>query len=153
MKYQTYEGTIAKDCSSFDFISIGRKGRIRKRIMFNHTEKGEFASLTLVDLRNDGTFDDTVVTDNGDRDKILATVAKAIRIYTDKYPDKWVVFRGNTDARTRLYRVAITLHFDELSKEFVICGAVLNDNKPHLFSVGVPYVAFLVKKKLNNFTV
>lgn len=146
MKYQTYEGTIAKDYSSFDFISIGRKGQIRKRIIFTQTSDKELVSLALVDLRHDDTFDDQVVTDNGDRDKILATVAKAVRIYTDKYPDKWIAFQGNTTARTRLYRVAISLHIVELSKEFEIYG-LLNDNKPRIFSVGVPYMVFLVKKK------
>jgi hypothetical protein len=92
MKYPTYEGTIAEDYSSFDFTSIGRKGQIRKRIMFTQTSNKKMVSLALVDLRHDDTFDDQVITDNGDRNKILATVAKAIRVYTDKYPNKWVIF-------------------------------------------------------------
>jgi hypothetical protein len=148
MKYPTYETIVAERYGHFDFTSIGRKGKVKKRIIFRQTSDKELVLLALVDVRKDGTFDDQVVTDNGDRDKILATVAKAILFYTDKFPDKWIAFEGSTDARTRLYRVAIALHIVELSKHFIVRGALLNHTKTHPFSVGVPYVAFFIKKKI-----
>jgi hypothetical protein len=148
MKYETYEGAVANDLSSFDFTSIGRKGRVKKRILFMSTNKSDLFNLAMGDVTDDGDkFDDKVVTDNGDRDKILATIAKAVSLYTERYPERSIYFRGNTEARTRLYRMAIATHIGELSERFVIYGELADwDLQP--FAVGMPYRAFLIQRKI-----
>jgi hypothetical protein len=146
MEYPTYEGTVVEDLSSFDFTSIGRKGRIKKRILFTSIDKADVYNLALGDVTDSDLLNDKVVTDNGDRDKVLATVAKAVALYTERYPERWVYFRGGTDARTRLYRMAIATHIVQLSERFVIYGE-LADWDLKLFAPGMPARAFLIRKK------
>lgn len=50
-------------------------------------------NLAFGDIDIDGGIDDYNVTDNGDRNKILATVANAVDEFTRRYPMRWVYFR------------------------------------------------------------
>ncbi len=54
-------------------------------------------------------------------------------MYTMAYPERWVYFEGSTAARTRLYRMAISLNFDELSSHLDIFG-VLGDGQAERLS-------------------
>src|SRR5882757_4815466 len=61
---------------SYEFISIGPKGPIRKTVLYDKYEQldGEIYNLGFGDL-NQGTgyIDDFAISNNKDRDKILAT--------------------------------------------------------------------------------
>src|ERR1700744_1389535 len=121
MKYEVYtEIKITDDFSIFDFFSVGRKGLIPKRIEFMPTEISDIVNLAFGDIDESGEIDDYSISDNGDRNKILATVAFATEIYLNKYPERWVYFKGSTQERTRLYRMAIGLNFEELKSRFDI---------------------------------
>jgi hypothetical protein len=147
MRFQTYEGTGVDDLSSFDFTSVGPNGAVKKRIIISPTGKETLFYLSLVDIGEDGEpIDDSSVTNNGDRDKILATVVKAVRLYTELYPHRWVYLSGSTLARTRLYRMIITIHLEELSEIFDIYG-VFEDGQPESFRLNTSYEGFLVGKK------
>jgi hypothetical protein len=76
--YEKYPIIKNKDSTTFDFISVGKKGRISKRIIFQPYESNIY-NLAFGDL-NEATqkIDDKVVTDNGDSIKVLATVAQAV---------------------------------------------------------------------------
>lgn len=76
--------------------------------------------LAFGDVRKDGSIDDYSISNNGDRNKILATVAFVIELYLDRYPDRWVSFKGSTPQRMRLYRMAITVNLDVLQLKFDI---------------------------------
>ncbi|MFC3830224.1 MULTISPECIES: DUF6934 family protein [Niastella] len=86
------------------------------------------------------------MSDNGDRNKILATVAKAVDDFTEKYPDRWVIFRGSTRERTRLYRMAVGINQDELSAKFEIYVYVEDQILP--FAKNLEINAFLIKRKI-----
>lgn len=121
MKYEIYnEIKVTDDYSIFDFVSVGRNGNIPKRIEFMPTEIPSFYNLAFGDIDENGEIDDYSISDNGDRNKILATVAYAVDIYVTRYPDRWVYFRGSTLERTRLYRMAIGINLDELLLKFDI---------------------------------
>jgi hypothetical protein len=92
-----------------------------KKILFEPTEYPGTYNLEFGDITTDGDVDVYKRSNNGDRGRILATIAKAVKRYTEGYPDRWVHFTGSTDERTRLYRIAIGLHLDELSVSFDIC--------------------------------
>lgn len=147
MKYEVYKDIKATDdYSIFDFVSIGRKGNILKRIEFTPTEMPGFFNLAFGDINENGEIDDYSISDNGDRNKVLATVAYVVEIYLNKYPDRWVYFRGSTLERTRLYRMAIGLNLEELSLKFEIYA----DQKDEVvgFQRNIEATGLLVKKKI-----
>ncbi|WP_207515337.1 DUF6934 family protein [Longitalea luteola] len=119
MKYEVYTD-IRKDAELriFEFVSIGKFGAIRKRISFMPTSLPYVYNLAFGDINKDGEIDDISISDNGDRNKILATLAKVLDQYTYKYPERFIYFRGSTKERTRLYRMAIGLNLEELSESF-----------------------------------
>ncbi|HVW58689.1 MAG TPA: hypothetical protein VHC48_01595, partial [Puia sp.] len=143
MKYEVYSGIVAsEDFSQFDFISLGKKGAIRKRVTFTMTEIENVYNLVLGDVGEDGEIDDLTVSDNGDRNKVLATVEDIATSYTTRYPNRWILFQGSTESRTRLYRMAIGLHLEELSVKFEICTFV-----------GEELVPFCKNMKVNGFVI
>jgi len=152
MQYDNYPAFhIADDLSVFDFYSIGKNGMIHKRIAFMRTDKAGVYNLAFGDVNNAGEIDDFKISDNGDRNKILATVAKAVFEYVKEYPRRWVFFQGSTTERTRLYRMAIGLNLEELILNFEIYGQIGEEFLP--FYKNMPAIAFLLKKKLFKFEI
>jgi hypothetical protein len=146
MKYEIYTGlNTTDDLSIFECASIGDKGHILKRIEFTPTEFPDIINLAFGDIEEDGQIDDRCISDNGDRNKILATIAFAVDVYLGRYPDKWIYFQGSTDQRTRLYRMAIGLNLDELLTRFEIYGEYAG--KIHPIKNNLEVKALLVKKK------
>jgi hypothetical protein len=146
MKYDVYGAIeITDDFNVFDFMSCGKKGVIQKRVAFTKTELENVYNLAFGDVDADGDINDYSVSDNGDRNKILATVVYIIDAYTKRYPDRWIIFRGSTIERTRLYRMAVGLHLEELSAKFEIYGYVDENVIP--FGKNLKINTFLVKRK------
>lgn len=146
MKYEVYtEIEVTDDFNVFDFISTGRNGDILKRVAFTKTEQDKVYNLALGDVDDDNEINDYSVTDNGDRNKVLATVASVVEAYTKKFPERWIIFRGSTAERTRLYRIAVGLHLDELSQLYEIMGYLDGDIAPFVKDMKIN--AFLIKRK------
>src|SRR5688572_31189788 len=110
MRYEKYQlFTVGEEYASFDFVSNGRRGAVHKRIVFIQTSNPPVFNLAFGDLEPDtGKVNDKVITNNGDRDKVLATIAGVIDRYTMRYPDRWILIEGSTASRSRLYRMIIT---------------------------------------------
>jgi hypothetical protein len=104
-----------------------------------------FITWLFGDIDENGEVDDCRISDNGDRNKILATVFHVVNIYTEKYPERWILFSGSTKERTRLYRIAVGLNFDELSQIFDIYAFVHEELK--LFAKNMEINAFIIKRK------
>lgn len=121
MNLEQYRLKANKAFVSFSFTSIGPKGNIEKRIIYSKSDERGVYNLAFGDkIKGSKEIDDTVVTDNKDGQKVLATVAASVYIFTEKYPTAWVVISGSTISRTRLYRIGIAHYFDELSQDFDI---------------------------------
>ncbi|TKK66634.1 hypothetical protein FC093_16490 [Ilyomonas limi] len=131
----------------FDFSSIG-KNIISKAVIYTRTDIPDLYTLALVDVYNDGTFDDIVVSDNGDMVKILVTVFKTLSVFFTHYPNAAVAFSGSTPARTRLYRIAISHELDNITKVYDIWG--INNNSFQPFRRNTPYTGFLISLKNIN---
>jgi hypothetical protein len=59
MKYEFYDHIkITDDFSIFDFFSVGKNGRIPKRIEFMPTEIPDIVNLAFGDINEDGEIDD-----------------------------------------------------------------------------------------------
>jgi hypothetical protein len=92
-------------------------------------------------------IDDTIKTNNGDRDKILATVAFTALSFFDKHPDTIIYFEGSSPSRIRTYQITLNHHFEVLKKDFLIKGYTEQDYLPEEFEKDKKYVAFLIEKK------
>ena len=110
------------------------------------TEIPNFINLAFGNIDKNGEIDDHSISNNGDRNKILATVAFAVELYVNKYPKKWVYFKGSTHERTRLYRMAVGLNLEELTVKFKIYA----EQEEHIvpFQKNIEVIGLLVKKKI-----
>ena len=149
MRIEKYELVFDRSKTSFDFISEGPKGRILKTVRFTKIKaKGynNLYNLAFGDKNTDlETIDDLIVTDNQNRDKILATVAKTVDIFIKRRPKSLVFFKGSTPSRTRLYQMAINKYFDELTEIFSIEG--FTPTGWTFFQKNKNYLAFLISHK------
>jgi hypothetical protein len=146
MKYETYtDVTFDPDYTIFDFISTGKNGYINKRVAFTPTEMSGVYNLAFGDLDEYGDINDYSVSNNGDRNKVLATVVDIVKLYTEKFPERWIFFRGSSEERTRLYRMAVTFNLEELSATFSIYTVVQGELVS--FEKNRPVAAFFVKRK------
>ena len=154
MKYEMYkELLVSSDFLVYEFISTGPKGSIPKVIEFTRSEDEDIFNLGFGTKKEDGDIDDLARDNNNDRNKILATIAFALRVFFDKYPNYWVYFTGSTRERTRLYRMAITNKLEELSVDFEIAGTLTEKHRYNNipFEKGVNFFGFLVRRKIPNF--
>jgi hypothetical protein len=148
MKLPKYPLSANDKLMTFEFISEGKKGLIHKLVEFQPTNLKGIYNLAFGDKdRETGEIDDTVISNNGDSEKILATVVAAVYAFTDKYPDAWIYATGSTQARTRLYRMGITKYINEVESDFEILGEL--NSEWQLFKKNTEYEGFLVRRKNN----
>jgi len=148
MKYERYEINAEPCLTMYKFVSEGAKGKITKLIRYTETELKGFYNLGFGDADHQGEIDDSIITNNGDSKKILATVAYTVYSFTDKYPNAWIYATGSTKARTRLYRMGIANNLIEILQGFEVHG--FKDGAWHEFEKDVDYGAFLIKRKTVN---
>lgn len=92
-----------------------------------------------------GELDDLVVSNNGDTDKVLATVVAALYAFFDQYPDAFVCATGSTTIRTRLYRMGIARFYEEVIADFDLYGQIGDEFE--VFVVGKEYDGFIAQRK------
>lgn len=123
---------------TFEFISEGKKGLINKIVCYQPTNVKGIYKLAFGDKdHSTGEIDDTAISNNGDSEKVLATVVATLYAFTDKYPDVWVYATGSTKARTRLYRMGITKSLSDVKADFEVLGKRNEDWEP--FKINVEY--------------
>jgi hypothetical protein len=82
------------------------------------------------------------ITNNDDRDKVLATVAATVLEFLDHFPDMMVYAQGSTTSRTRLYQMGIAARHEEISSMLNIYGFI--NGQWEIFQRNYNYGAFLV---------
>jgi hypothetical protein len=146
MKIEKYALKAESSLTVFEFISEGPKGLIRKMIQFQGTNEPNLYNLAFGDKDPiTGLIDDLAVSDNGDTEKVLATVVSALYAFFDKHPDAFVYAIGSTGARTRLYRMGITRFYTEMIQDFDLYGQIGDDF--YEFEIGKDYKGFLAQRK------
>ena len=146
MKLPKYPLASSDKLQTFEFISEGRKGLIYKLVQYKQTNLKDIFNLAFGDKdHTTGEIDDTVISNNGDSERVLATVVATIYAFTDKYPDAWIYATGSTKARTRLYRMGITKYFPEVKVDFEILGEKNDDWET--FRKNIEYDGFLIRRK------
>ncbi len=147
MNTDKYPLTVGETSMVYEFFSEGINGKIPKLIIFSETNLHNFYNLGFGDKNEQaGNIDDLAITNNGDSQKVLATVASSLLQFTDKYPNAMVYATGSTKSRTRLYRMGISNNFEMIEANFEIFGQYQDRWQP--FEKGVEYEAFFVKRKL-----
>ena len=146
MKIDRYPVLIGETSMVFEFVSEGIRGSISKLVIYSETHLHNFYNLGFGDKDEaTGQIDDEVITNNGDSEKVLATVTSTFYIFMEQYPDAMVFAKGSTEARTQLYRMGISNNFADIQKDFAVDRLVENGWQP--FEKQREYRAFLVTKK------
>ena len=146
MTLPKYEYSTEGLAQLFKFTSEGPKGSIKKLVVYSEMLPGNIYNMAFGDYDEETeSIDDGVITNNKDSQKVLATVASTLYIFTDKHPGVWVYSTGSNAARTRLYRMGIAANFEEIITDFEIYGLQKDDWQE--FKFGQEYEAFLVKRK------
>lgn len=146
MKLDRYELKAGRNLTTFEFLSEGKKGKIIKVVQFQQMNLPNLYNLAFGDKDLvTGQVQDLAVTDNGDSEKVLATVVAAVYAFAFKYPEAWVYATGSTEARTRLYRMGINKYFDIVQEDFDIMGE--DQNEWEWYKKDKDYQAFAVHRK------
>ena len=141
-----YQFESSPDLSTFEFDSIGPKGVITKVVNYTEINVKGFFNLGFGDKDpQSGYISDLTVTNNNDSQKVLATVARTLYLFTERYPKAIVLATGSTFARTRLYRIGIANNLTAIEQDFIILGLTETNWEP--FRTNVTYHAFSVRRK------
>jgi hypothetical protein len=140
---------FTEDYKDYEFYSTGPKGHIKKLVTFTRVPETDPAiyNLAFGDVNTKtGELDDAIITDNHDRDIILATVANTIVSFCNRYGDHYIYAEGSTPSRTRLYQISIGRLWEQISTDFEVYG--LMKEKWYSFEPNSHnFEAFLVKRK------
>jgi len=144
MNRERYIFSSSWNYTDYFFDSIGPKGRIRKVVRYSSYVVNDetLYNLGFGDLNKEtGEIDDLVISDNEDRDKVLATVAGTVLEFMKYYPESIITAFGSTLSRTRLYQIAIQANFEDISQYMIIRG--YKNGEWHDFKQNVNYEGFL----------
>ena len=156
MNYDHYHNlSFTEDYHLFLFYSEGPKGRLRKLVAYTPLKNlpdGYNLGFGTLKINEEGKeyLDGDEISDNGDRNKILATIALTAFTFIDNYPNKKIYLTGSDKVRTRLYQMAINHAFDILSEKFIIYGNTsINRHEYNLqpLNKGTNYTGFLAERR------
>lgn len=148
MQFETYSYVKRPACYYYEFFSYGPNGNIKKVVEFYRLEEHihEVYNLAFGDWdENNHCINDLASTNNGDRDKVLATVAATVVSFMADHPHSIIHAIGSTPSRTRLYQMGIAKIWDQINSLFEIQGYV--NFTWHPFQKGINFEAFLLKGK------
>jgi len=129
----------------YEFTSVGAKGKIVKRVSFTRMW-GDWYNLGFGDVDiNTDKITDAIISNNGDTNMVLATVAAIVHDFTLLNKDVSIFATGRTASRNRLYRMGINNYWNVISTEFEIRG--LRNGKWENFEKEKNYEAFLAVRK------
>jgi hypothetical protein len=146
MRLEKYETEIDNTSTIYEFVSESVEYSIKKRVIYQQIDNSIIYNLAFGDVNElTDELDDTIVSNNGDTEKVLATVAATVYYFFDKYPKAILFAKGNSVARNRLYKIGISNNLEELKKDFIVMG--LGENKEwKIFDKNEIFSAFYVKK-------
>ncbi|WP_435404586.1 DUF6934 family protein [Mucilaginibacter flavus] len=149
MNLKHYSYLNSNDYHNYEFYSDGPKGRIRKLVIFTRISEEEphVYNLAFGDAHPlSGQLDDSVVSNNEDRDTVLVTVAQTIVDFCNHHGNHYIYAEGSTASRTRLYQISISNLWQYISADFEVYG-LKNDQWYNFRPNTINYEAFLVQRK------
>lgn len=132
----------------YEFFSEGQNGSIKKVVEYFRLQEleAEVFNLAFGDWDEEShRINDLSISNNADKDKVLATVAATVTDFMKDHPDAIIIASGSTLSRTRLYQMGIAKVLNEINKDFEIQGYI--NSSWQSFQKGVNYRAFLLKAR------
>lgn len=149
MNLEIYKYSISGTHLDFEFESDGPKGKIRKVVRYSPQNAAgiTYFNLGFGDLNPaTGKIDDLAISNNDDREKILATIATTVLDFIGNFPDAIIYAKGSTPSRTRLYQIGISAKWSQIEPLLNVYGFARGRGwEP--FRKNVNYQAFLVNRK------
>ncbi|TKC59104.1 hypothetical protein FBD94_16335 [Pedobacter hiemivivus] len=147
MQEDSYTFKRHSKAHEYEFFSEGAKGTIRKMIQFQSLpDHNNMYNLAFGDWdEENGTINDHVKTNDGDRQKILKTVAKTVYDFMQGNGNIKIIARGSTPSRTRLYQMGIAAFWLDIREHFNVDGYISNEWES--FRPNRNYEAFLLMHK------
>jgi len=149
MNIETYDIRASDSFLAFAFVSVGIKGEIDKLViysLFEHIEWENVYNISFGDWDTvTGKVNFNITSANGDMEKVLATVARTVYEFINKFPYAKVFFVGSTPSRTRLYQREIIKYYDEIIKDYIILGKI--NEQYENFERNRNYVNFVIFKR------
>jgi len=136
------------DHQSFEFDSLGSKGRIKKVVLYTQLKElnENIYNLSFGDWdESSQEINYEVNSNNGDGKMVLATVALTALEFSKHFPEAIIHIKGSTSSRTRLYQMGINSYFMEINELFHIIG--FKNSAWEIFEPNRNYEAFVIKRK------
>lgn len=146
MQLEKYAISTSAQHTGYLFMSVGKRGNIVKVVQYTPTDvPGEYnLGFGDYDLTT-GIVGDTIRSNNGDRDKVLATVGATAIDFLNWHPEATIFAIGSTHARTRMYQIGINRFHEEITAEHDVFG--LKDGRWESFEPNQSYEAFRMRRK------
>ena len=154
MIQDSYDIDVSNEGKTYSFKSVSPERVIRKVIQFAPINKPDLVRLNVTAIYNMGFGDwdedtkqinDLVESRNGDKTKVLATVADAALNFLYSHPTVAVYATGSTPARTRQYQMGLSEFHDEIINDYVLYG--LKEGVWQVFKRNINYQAFVMYKR------
>jgi hypothetical protein len=117
----------------YEFTSIGSHGHILKGVVFQNSEETpHLLDLVYGDVVEDIKVNTSAVTNNGDLDKLLLTIAAITITFLSEHSTHQVKLNGISGPRTRLYRKFINKHIDALVRMVNIYAENADENSTEI---------------------
>ena len=147
MNLERYPTAVEEDGNLFIFESVGVKGTITKVIQFVPIGFEGFYHLGFGDYDPiSREVNDRAISNNGDTEKVLATVVYSVYLFTTKFPAAKVIAYGSTSSRNRLYQIGISKYLDAAKSIFHVFGD-RGEERWEAFERGVNYERVMVVRK------
>ena len=148
MQVEKYQFKKGIEKYFFEFNSEGPKGVIKKVVQYQSIKGYNNTVFNLAFGEWDDTkkkINDKTVSNNADREKILATVAATVIQFMEEHPYAIIIAVGSTPSRTRLYQMGISKYWKEISHLFAIKG--YRNSAWENFQQGTNYEGFLLMSR------
>lgn len=124
-----YHFRIGANALQYTFVSEGPRP-VTKLVAYAETDEPDLFNLSLADIEADGIPNYLSVRNNGDLERIMATVAQTLLAFFRHHPTATVAFSGSTPARIRLYQAVLAREVRAASTDFIILGLRGEDLEP-----------------------
>ena len=108
----------------YKFKSVGNKGSIDKIIEFHFMYEKRW-NLGFGDVKDDD-WEDNVISDNNDLRKILQTVANAVHLFFNDYPDREIAISPLDYQRKLLYNRLFQQRWHEINPIFTVKAIIFD---------------------------
>jgi hypothetical protein len=158
MQIEKYQVETTVDSLIYTFESVG-KTTIKKVVEYTKMNpfyiglpsNADVYNLAFGDWDDEiNDFKDTLTSNNGDMEKVLATVANTASSFWSEYPNSFIYFvgsqpKGKESLRTYLYQKKINRYFEDISNVATVYG--LTEYGWEQFITNKNYNAFLILQK------